>query len=113
MAKKIQPKKTKKTETPTNGVSSRLILESGDQDTVRMADKKLATLQTNLGVLTETFERQKAQILNELTKSRQDFQSVLKTVGSKHGVDLDKEPGAWGFDFDTMEFSRRQQRPSA
>ena len=81
-------------------------LSDDDGQTVRSAHKAIADGQAALGAIRENYLANEAAQMQAISKSRQDFESVMRTLAEKHGVDLAN--GQWIFNLADMTFTPRQ-----
>jgi len=68
--------------------------------------EKLETLHQLLGEKAEAFEIEKMNIVQAIGKARQDYVSLLQTLGKKHGLNVDDAAFKYHFDQQQMTFTR-------
>lgn len=84
------------------------VIKVSDEDaaTARAAERAIFDAQQKLGRVREAYILNEATCLEGIAKAREAFQSVLLTLGKKHGVDL--TTGEQVFHFDTMTIGPRK-----
>lgn len=89
------------------------VLEKGEfmvpveqQQILRDLDNAGSTLQRQLGLLEINYIAQKNEILVRFRQNRVAYESSVKEVAKKQGVDFEKVQERWDFDFSTMTCRR-------
>jgi hypothetical protein len=100
MAKAIK----KTNQPPLTLVGDSVKLSAEDSATVLATDKQTMELHRQWGVAREQFLLEEAQRHAAIQEGRKNYESLVRTLATKHGIDLNAKDASWTFNGTEMTF---------
>lgn len=91
---------------PLTLVGDTVRLSTEDAATVLSADKQVMEMHRLWGAAREAFLIEEAQRHAAIQDGRKNYESLVRTLATKHGIDLNAKDVAWTFNGTEMVFTK-------